>query len=276
MFFVRHPGLYIFAKMVDHIAHPLIPALKDHFYALSHIHPELPVHVFLHAEPVFRKYGRLLRDLRMTDAVNPKVNNEWLRMFFRMSNHIVMIIVPHHGDRAQVVVLPLISKDFFLCRQIVIILEPDLPSRIYGVRDYVNGIVDLLIIRLEYIRCVYMTDEGLRLRSAHELRQLSNQGIAFLLRNKTRGGDCIDEHLNFRHFENAARHIICIPVSLRRNYIEPFRRKNLYIIFDGLTVSICSVVCEQLYQFLVRHWVLLVRKSIQVLQDPQNALFVLL
>lgn len=59
-----------------------IPALQDHFYGLSNIHTELPVHVFLHIEPVFRKYRRLLRVLRMADMVNPEIYNEWFQIGF--------------------------------------------------------------------------------------------------------------------------------------------------------------------------------------------------
>ena len=59
-----------------------IPALQDLFYGLSNIHTELPVHVFLHIEPVFRKYRRLLRVLRMADTVNPEIYNEWFQIGF--------------------------------------------------------------------------------------------------------------------------------------------------------------------------------------------------
>ena len=80
MLVISYPCFNVLTEVVDHTSHTFIFAFQNHFHCFAYIHTKLPVHVFFHAKSILRKYGWLFGNLRMADAVNPEIDNEWLRV----------------------------------------------------------------------------------------------------------------------------------------------------------------------------------------------------
>ena len=185
-----------------------------------------------------------------------------------------MIVVPDQSVRTHAVFCPIAAQKLLLGSIVFKILKADLLSLIDGVCDCIYRIVNLAIVRLDPVRRIKMPPDLLRLRLAHHTGQLFDQDCAFLLVDKPRRRDRVDQKLDLRDLKLAISQEKRILRASDRNDIESFSDQDVYIVLYRFPGSMRVFRLKDLYKLRCGNRMVLIRILIQILEHPKRSLLV--
>ena len=170
-----------------------------------------------------------------------------------------MIIIPDKRVWTHTIFCPIAAQESLFVSIVFKILKTDLFPLIDGVRDRVHNIVDLMVVRLDPVRCVKVSTDLLRLRLAHHTGQLLNQDCALLPVDESRRRDRVDQEFDLRDLKLSVREEKRILCASDRNDIETFSDKNVYIVLYGFSGGVGVLRLKDLNKLGCRNRMVFIR-----------------